>query len=383
MIAETTIDYVSHASVPSAEANSVQVMKMSAALARRCAGLSLYCRGTELPSATAHARYGVPQSFELVPIQRSRARFVGRLLYSLRLLRELRRRAGTGLVYGRDYHSLALATRTELSQRPTVLEVHQPPATRLAARLVEMVLRGPRFARLVVISRALADEYEQRYGDLVRGRVTIAHDGADVPEVEIAPVPSRRSTRLRLGYLGNLYPGKGMERIEDLASALPDCEFHVIGGQADDVGRWRGRIRSENVAFHGHLPHGEAQRRLRDCDVLLAPFQSAVLIGGGKADIGRWMSPLKVFEYMGSGRPMIASDLPVLREVLTDGRNALLADPDQTESWIEKIRGLASDERLRTTLATRAADDLRENYTWDRRAERILADLPDWALATR
>lgn len=380
MSVETTIDYVSHASVPSAEANSVQVMKMSAALARRCAGLTLYCRATAEAPGAAHGRYGVPESFELVRIQSPRARVVGRLLYSLRLVRQLRRRGGTGLVYGRDYHSLALATRTELGRRPTVLEVHQPPATRLAARLVEMVLRGPRFARLVVISRALADEYEQRYGDLVRGRVTVAHDGADVPEVELTPVPPPRSARLRLGYLGNLYPGKGMERIEDLASALPDCEFHVIGGKADDVGHWRGRIRSENVAFHGHLPHTEAQRRLRDCDVLLAPFQSSVLVGGGTADIGRWMSPLKVFEYMGSGRPMIASDLPVLREVLTDGRNALLADPDETGSWIEKIRGLESDERLRATLASRAADDLREHYSWDRRAERILADLPGWAL---
>jgi glycosyltransferase involved in cell wall biosynthesis len=380
VIAATTIDYVSHASVPSTEANSVQVMKMSAALARRCAGLALYCRATDRPVETARAQYGVPEDFELVPIRSPRTRIAGRMLYSLRLVRQLHRRGGTGLLYGRDYHTLALAARTELGRRPTVLEVHQPPGSRLAARLIETVLRGSHFARLVVISRALADEYERRYGELVLDRITVAHDGADDPGNEALSGPPSRSSRLRLGYLGNLYPGKGLERIEELALALPDCDFHVIGGKVVDVERWRDRIRSPNVVFHGFLPHGEAQHRLRDCDVVLAPFQSSVLIGEGAADIGRWMSPLKIFEYMGVGRPIVASDLPVLREVLRDDHNALLADPDATGSWVEKIRRLEADRELRNALATQAADDLRRHYTWDRRAARILADLPAWAL---
>ena len=175
--------------------------------------------------------------------------------------------------------------------------------------------------------------------------------------------------------MGNLYPGKGMELIEQLAERLPDCDFHVIGGKPSDVTYWRGRVCSENVMFHGFVTHDEAQRRMRGLDVLLAPYQRSVLIGGDGTDISRWMSPLKIFEYMASGKPMVASDLPVLREVLRDGWNALLADPMDVEAWVLRIRSLGEDENLRLEVGTRAQNDLAVNYTWDRRVELVLADL--------
>ena len=58
------------------------------------------------------------------------------------------------------------------------------------------------------------------------------------------------------------------------------------------------------------------------------------------------MSPLKIFEAMANGRPILASDLPAVREVLRDGHNALLAPPDDIDAWIDRIRALQSDPGL-------------------------------------
>lgn len=365
------IAYLSHASIPSAEANSIQVMKMCAAFARRAQELVLYCRATG-PLDTAHAHYGVEAGFRLVGTGGRRIRVVGRALYSLRVLAHLRRESSAELLYGRDYHTLALASLAGV-RLPIALEVHQPPQGALERLLLRVLFRNPRFLRLVVISRALEGEYLRLFGELVRGRITVAHDGADAPDGVDRPRDARQA--LTLGYVGNLYPGKGMEMIEQLAPRLAECRFHVIGGQPRDVELWKERIGLGNVVFHGLLPHAEAQARMRECDVLLAPFQRFVWIGGDRTDIGRWMSPLKVFEYMGSGRPLIASDLSVLREVLRDGENALLVDPEDREAWVRAIRRLAGDADLRARLAARAREDLARHYTWDRRAELILEEL--------
>ena len=107
-------------------------------------------------------------------------------------------------------------------------------------------------------------------------------------------------------------------------------------------------------------------------DVLLAPYQAKVHGVGGRADIGRWMSPLKIFEYMGSDRAMIVSDLPVLREIVTHGETALLAPPDDVNAWVRAVERLR-DPAVRETLAKHARERLVARHTWDRRAADVLA----------
>jgi glycosyltransferase involved in cell wall biosynthesis len=85
------------------------------------------------------------------------------------------------------------------------------------------------------------------------------------------------------------------------------------------------------------------------------------------------MSPLKIFECMAHAKPIVSSDLPVLREVLTDEVNALLCDPDDIESWVNAIERLRKDQDLRARLAERARLDFDTNYSWAKRADKIAA----------
>ena len=77
-----------------------------------------------------------------------------------------------------------------------------------------------------------------------------------------------------------------------------------------------------------------------------------------------------MFEYMAHGKAIVASDLPVLREVLHEGI-ALLVHPDCFDGWREAIRSLASEAR-RETLGRAAKQEFETKYTWTRRMERIL-----------
>jgi glycosyltransferase involved in cell wall biosynthesis len=283
------------------------------------------------------------------------------------------RRDDAALVYSRDvFTSWALCVAGADNLR-LIFEAHAPPETRTRRWLLGRVLMNRRFLRLVAISRALADEFRRLYPGLGDDRIIVAHDGASEPlPAERIEAAFRDSSRTSVGYVGSLRPGKGMEIIHALAPLLPQCDFHVVGGDEGAVRDWKQRTSSPNVTFHGFVSPAEAQRRMKDFDVVLAPYQPVVLVGDGDLDIGRWMSPLKLFEYMSHGKPILASDLPVLREVLKDGNNALLADPLDVTDWGRKLAQLAGDAALRARLGAAALRDLRGNYTWDRRAASIL-----------
>ena len=84
------------------------------------------------------------------------------------------------------------------------------------------------------------------------------------------------------------------------------------------------------------------------------------------------MSPLKMFEYMSSNRPIISSNLPVIKEVLINKENALLVEPDNLQDWRDAVQLLYQTESLRVQLAENAYKDYLNLYSWDKRAEALL-----------
>jgi glycosyltransferase involved in cell wall biosynthesis len=108
--------------------------------------------------------------------------------------------------------------------------------------------------------------------------------------------------------------------------------------------------------------------------VVVAPYRKSVLVSGGH-DISAWMSPLKLFEYMAAGKAIVCSGLPVLREVLTDGDDALLVEPEDIDAWEHALRRLLNDRALRLRLGAAARIRLEHHYSWPIRARAVLAPM--------
>ncbi len=168
-----------------------------------------------------------------------------------------------------------------------------------------------------------------------------------------------------------------MEMVAALAEATRGIDLHVVGGSDAELAAWRSRVgepvgRGSRVWFHGFVPHGDLAWYYQRCDAFLAPYRASVEgVERGK-DLSRWMSPLKIFEYMAAGRPILCSSLPVLREVLQHGVNALLLPPDDVGAWRDALYQLHEDAELRYALGARARADLLARFTWKARAERVL-----------
>jgi len=349
---------------------------MCAAMARQSARVVLFCRrGRGTSAGEALAFYGIREPVELRGIRLPRVPVVSRALYSAAVLARLAFAPRPDVVYGRDPFVLGLLAATGVGRAPLVFEVHKPPAGRVEALLHRLILASPRLQRLVVISDALGEEYRRRFGERVGARTLVARDGADpAPGGATVDTPAAgmsAGSGLRIGYVGSLSPGKGLELILRLAPLLPECRFEVIGGAPEEVEHWRARAPA-NLALLGFMPPEEARARLAGFDALLAPYQDHVPVGRGGVDVARWMSPLKVFEYMAAGRAIVASDLPVLREFLRDGENALLAPASDEHAWAQRVRALQADPAGRASLGARARAEFLASYTWDQRARLVL-----------
>jgi glycosyltransferase involved in cell wall biosynthesis len=297
--------------------------------------------------------------------------------FALRIFGALRRgRFRPDLVYSRD---LLGGFAALLAGYPLVLEIHHPMRASgwLHGRLFEWIVRHRNFTRLVVITHALKG-WHLRESRIAPDKILVAPDGADlpraVPEVP-CPVEFADTRRFRVAYVGSLYDGKGLEVVVPLARLLPEMDFHVLGGSGELLQHWRQLTAADaNLFFHGYCPPSVVAPFLDAMDVLLVPNQRTVHSVGG-SEIGRWTSPLKLFEYMAAGKPIVASDLEVLREILVHEGNCLLCPPEDLAAWKQALERLHDDRQLAERIAANARTELSSRYTWERRAKRLLDSL--------
>lgn len=366
------IAYLSIARLPSRTANSIHVMRMCQALSKQDFSVCLYAprfsddEYDDIESSIFDY-YGVSENFAIKKFKWFS--FRGRsTIYSVMASLHARL-AGTQLVYARDLKTGAFCAKLGL---PVVYEAHSPISTE--NRLFRNLHLSKNFSRLVVISDALRKIFESTYPKLA-GKIVVAHDAADFVEIENYG-NNAAGDRLRAGYVGHLYKGRGIDLIIDLAERCPWIDFEIVGGMDSDIDFWKAHSGDrDNIHFYGHLPYRQAAEIRQNCDILLAPFARKLEVSGGGSDTSGWMSPMKVFEYMAAGKAILCSDLPVLREVLEHEQTALFCEAENAEDWQAALERLRDDPMLMSRIGKQARDKLERNYTWSSRAKTVLANL--------
>lgn len=366
------IHYLNGGRMPSRDANSVQIAKMCEAFAANGHEVVLFAREGDAPAATIFDRYGVAPAFEPVVLPPLGFRGTRVATFLWRLRRRARRRK-PDLFYGRD--ALSLLAVASLGA-PLMFEAHNiPERGSLRWKLAGRLFAKANFIRLVAITESLRQMYLRDFPRLCEVDTIVAPSAAGeiaAPD-GVAPDWPGRAGAFQVGFVGRAFPGKGMETMVAAAAAVPEMDFHIVGAEAAELG-WLGRAIPGNVHFHGYRSQPELGRYYARFDAVAAPYGAAVLNASGQ-ESAQVLSSLKVMEYMSSGVPLVASDLPGVREVVEHERSALLVPAGDEAAFAAALRRLASDRGLGRKIAAQARADYLARHTWRARAEAVVSGL--------
>lgn len=366
--------YISDSILPSKTANSVHVMNMCNSLANsghEVIFIAVSTRQLELKNIDdIFSFYGIKKSFTLkiISIRHFKNKILNAVYRELIInpkIKKTLKKNKPDMVYGRQVFGCYIAAKLGFT---VMLESHAPfweigPINNL---YFNKLIKHKNFIRLVVITEALKKIYQKRNYN-IDDIVVLPDASVPVPDFSNKVNLKSKSNNLKIMYTGHLYPGRGIEIIIYLAEHLPEHDFYIVGGLEKDINIWKSKTKLKNLHFLGFVSPAEVYKYRNSSNILLAPYQKKVLVYGAY-ETSQFMSPLKIFEYMSSKKPVICSNLPVLREVLNEN-NAILVASDNYGAWKNAVIKLAENPSYGTELAKNSYNDFIKSYTWDKRAE--------------
>lgn len=252
-----------------------------------------------------------------------------------------------------------------------ILEIHSIP--KKTTFFHKMIWR--RAKRLVVLTNHIKNLIVAN--GLSEDKILVAADAVDLREFDIFTNKNEAREKLALPlnkkiilYAGSLllFDWKGVDVFLQTAKFIKnDCLLVLVGGKKKEMEFLKSVSKtqdSNNILMVGQKPHNLIPYYIKAADVLVLPNKA------GNVWSEYYTSPLKLFEYMAGQRPIVASDLPSIREIL-DKNNALLFEANNSIDLAEKINSLVDNPDLGLKLADNAFQTV-SNYTWDKRAQTII-----------
>jgi len=362
--------YLTNTGLPSEWAHGLQIVKMCSAFADKGLQVELIVpKRRNEAKEDIFAYYDTAKNFkikklfciDLAPGSASGLFYIIRLLSFYLSAKAYLAKNNFDLIYGRDQIAAFFFSHINL-------ELHSVP--KRINLFHQLIWRRSR--RIITITKSIRDELVG--AGVEADKIKVAADGVDLEKfgIQLSQAEARKITGLPLDKKIVLYAGslflhgwKGVDIFLEASKGFSDDYLFVLvggeEGEMDDIKREYGR---RNIFLAGRKRQKEVPPYLKAADILVLPNKK------GSANSEKYTSPLKLFEYMASGRPIIASNLPSIREVL-NGDNALLVEPNSASNLVQGIEKLIREQTLSSKISNQARLDAKQ-YSWKMRAENII-----------
>ncbi len=376
--------YIANVRIPTEKAHGYQICKMCEKFASAGANVELYIpkRKNDI-KLDAFSYYQIKKNFEIKIIEQyDFFGFWGKdkiklyfFLNSLNFLWHLfwQRPDREVVIYSRSVEIIFVFS---LLGYKTFYDAHSWPASK--QRLFVFLLK--KSDGVICNSQGTADIFRKNGFD----NLLVAPNGVDLDNYPTISTVDVLKYREELGmpqdkkivmYCGHLYRRKGVYNIIEVAKKMRSDNniiFVVVGGTPRDLEEYAKEVKKNNLSniiLTGHKLRNEVPKFLLSSDILLLPNLSV-----DQENI-YFTSPIKMFEYMATGRPIVASDLPSIREILNK-HNAILVEAGQPIKLEEGIGRIVNDKNLAAHISQQAKSDATK-YSWEIRARNILHFIQD------
>src|SRR3989338_3217996 len=349
--------YITNVAVPGVEAQSFQVTAMSEAF------FSVLGKDFLLISRKMKERPAVAPPFQWVRLP-APGRLPRSVRYILCFFQSLPHvvRFRPSVIMTRD---IFFATAYRLLGFRVVYDMHKRFLTRIGDVLFRLIAKK---LLITTVSESLQNYIASTYA-IPKEKICLARNGVflerfyaiyrvDARRQLTGRVPLLKDKKIIL-YSGTMSEGKGLDDITAMAERKKDVFFVIVGALHISTAG----VVPSNVICLGHQEHQDVPLFLKAADVLLLPYSRS---------LGIWQthSALKMFEYMASGTPIVASRLGAICEMLNES-NAFLFEPESLESFEETLSYALEHTEEASQKAIQAYDDIHE-FTWEKRVRRVL-----------
>jgi glycosyltransferase involved in cell wall biosynthesis len=367
------IKYIANVRVPTPRAQGYAIMKMCSEFRKAEAEVELFVpeRKSGEFQGDPFQYYKLENNFEIKKIRSSdflgKTLKFGKLFYWADVLSffiSLRSSLVIGeneILYTRDYLTLLFFSKHTF----TALELHDIPTSKF---LFKIAIKKAKF--IFVLNNNLKQDLVAL--GVSENKIFIYPSGVEISDFNIDI--KKEEARKKLGlpqdkniamYTGHLYKWKGADTLALAATSMPETLFVFVGGVEPELSKFVDKYKKyQNIITRPFAERSLIPTYLKSADVLVLPNSGSEVISA------RYTSPLKLFEYMASRRPIVASDLPSIKEVLTE-KECLFATPDDPASFASAIKTILNNPELAETISQNAYVKVGQ-YSWTDRAKNIL-----------
>jgi len=175
-------------------------------------------------------------------------------------------------------------------------------------------------------------------------------------------------------YTGSFYKGKGVEFIFELSKILPKIKFYLYGDINTLDSRFKNNKQNKNLIFRNHIEYSQIPKTLAKFEIILMPYSKKVYVKSKSIEVGQYMSPLKLFDYLASGKILIASEHENYKHILIDKINCFSLNLNKIDLWKEKIEDIFlnnNNNKLIKNIKSKARATAKK-YTWKKRTTKII-----------
>lgn len=246
-----------------------------------------------------------------------------------------------------------------------ILEIHQEyhGISRIFFKLYFFLNFNPKI-KFILINKKL----KKKFSFIKDKNFIILDDAVDTDDFKIKINNYKKKDCV---YTGSLSKGKGFEIIYEIAKKLPKINFQVYGDKRLLDKNFLEITKPKNLFINGHKKYRYIPWILSKAKILLMPYQKKVYGRSKNIDLVSYMSPLKLFDYLASGTPIIASKLMVYSHILKHNQNSILLEPNNINIWVKTINDLYYNN-IKLKKISRLNKNISKKYTWKIRAKKII-----------